>query len=219
MRARRLTTISFAFLFVVAACGGSSTATSGASGATGTAAAPGSTNGGGSAPTVDMPAAGSGTCRIAITGDETKAWQITQTQGTLLLSQWLTSSSRGLLSLADGEESMILNCGSDQGAVSLTMSQGTTSSEFPEGPGTYPISADLIGATSAGAQVDLLLDTKDQKVWSVEEPGTFTVTTFGVGRFVGSFAVKVVTTLDGGNHSQATLTGSFDLGCTGDACN
>ena len=168
-----------------------------------------------------MPAAGGGSCKVAITGDVTKSWESKQTQGTLLLSQWLSSTSRSVMALADNEQSMILNCESDQGSVSFTMSAGTTSADFKEGPGTYVIQAgSLIMATSAPGQLSLLYNSKDSKLWGAEEPGTFTVTTFGGGKFAGTFSVKIVTSMDSGTtHSHAVINGSFDLGCTGDACN
>jgi hypothetical protein len=215
VNARKLAAIAAAFAIAVAACGGSAS-----SAAPGTTNAPGATDNG-SQPTINIPAAGGGTCKISITGDVTSSWETQQTQGTLLLSQWLSKSSRAVLSLADNEESMILNCGSDQGSVNFTMSPGTTSAQFKQGPGTYVIqSGGLIAATSAPGQLSLLFNSKDSKVWGAEEPGTFTVTTFGGGKFIGSFSVKIVTSFDTGDtHSHAVITGSFDLGCTGDACN
>jgi hypothetical protein len=78
----------------------------------------------------------------------------------------------------------------------------------------------LIAATSAPGRLSLLFNANDDKVWGAKEPGTFTVTTFGGGKFAGTFSVKIVTSFDTGTtHSHGTITGSFDLDCTGDACN
>jgi hypothetical protein len=216
MPTRKLLTIAAAFALAVAACGGS--ASSAAPGSTSTA---GATKDGGAVPTVDIPAAGGGSCKVEVTGDVTKSWESKQTQGTLLLSQWLSDKSRKVLSLADNEEAMLLNCGSGKSSVNFTTAAGTTSAQFKAGPGSYVIAAGgMLGGGSAPGEIGLLFNADDSKVWGAEEPGTFTVTTFGGGKFIGTFSVKVVTSFDTGTtHSHATITGSFDLGCTGDACN
>ncbi len=166
-----------------------------------------------------MPAGGNGSCSVNIAGDVTKSWTAKQDMGTLLVSQWLGKSSRSMMSLKDGEESMILNCKGSGGSISVMTSNGTTSAMFPKGPKTYTISSGtLLGSDTAG-EIGTIINLNDELIWSTAEPGTFTVTTFGGSKFAGTFSVKIKATADLQTRAaNATLTGTFDLSCTGDAC-
>ncbi len=166
-----------------------------------------------------MPPGGNGSCSVNISGDVTKSWTAKQDMGTLLVSQWLGTSSRSMMSLKDGEESMILNCKGDGGSISFMTADGTTSAMFPKGPKTYTISTGSLLGSDAAGEIGTVINLNDKLIWSTAEPGTFTVTTFGGGKFVGTFSVKIKATADlQSRAANATLSGSFDLSCTGDAC-
>jgi hypothetical protein len=224
MRFLRLASLIAALAVASAACGSSAATAAPADGsAPGSATptpTPAATDAGGN-PTVSlpaMPAAGGGSCKVQITGDVNKSWEASQTQGTLLLSQWLSSSDRELMSIAADEDSMILNCSTDAGTANFSTTSGTTSALFPKAPGTYVIATGGLGSDKPG-QIGVLVNTKDKLLWKTSEPGAFTIKSFGGGKFAGSFTVKLVTYLDSGStHSSATMTGTFDLGCTGSAC-
>lgn len=209
MSRRRLGIVIAIAVLAVSACGGGSSASHSGS----------SQNGGPGGGDQANAQAGHGTCVVDIKGDVTKSWTTKQTNGTLLLTQWLSASSRKILSLSEGEESMILNCDGDGGSISFTTANGTTADMFPKGPKKYVITAGtLIGSDTAG-EIGLIIDLKDKAIWSAAEPGTFDVTTFGGSKFAGSFSVKLKSTQDLSTTSAtATLSGTFDLSCTGDAC-
>jgi hypothetical protein len=201
---------------VVGACGSSSAskAPAGSAGAGSTDAAN---------PTVGRPsmaAAGGGSCSIDVKGDVTKSWQDTQDVGSLLLSYWLSPSERSMLSLKDNDVALILNCQSDQGAISFTLANDTTTAEFAKGPGQYQIASGGILSGGKPGQVQMIVDLKDEDVWRVAEGGTFTVTALADRRFAGTFQAKLQKLADNLKDvaGSATVTGSFDLGCTSGAC-
>jgi hypothetical protein len=212
---------ALAVALVVAACGGSaSTVAPGASGDNGaTGATPASVDATHADQTFVMPAGGNGSCSVNITGDVTRSWTAKQDMGTLLVTQWLGKASRSMMSLKDGEESLILNCKGTGGSISFMTAAGTTSAMFPKGPKQYVISSgSLLGSDTAG-EIGTVINLGDKLIWAVAEPGTFTVTTFGGSKFAGTFSVKLKATEDLQTRAaNATLTGTFDLSCTGDAC-
>ena len=166
-----------------------------------------------------MPGGGNGTCSVNITGDVSKSWTTKQDMGTLLVSQWLSASSRSMMSLKDGEESLILNCKGDGGSISFMTAGGTTSATFPKGPKTYTISSGSLLGTDTAGEIGSVINMNDKLIWAPAEPGTFEVKTFGGGKFSGTFTLKIKATADLQTRAaNATLTGSFDLSCTGDAC-
>jgi len=68
-------------------------------------------------------------------------------------------------------------------------------------------------------EIGVLINLHDNLIWAAAEAGTFDVTTFGDGKFAGTFSVKIKATADLQTRAaNAVLTGSFDLSCTGDAC-
>jgi hypothetical protein len=153
-----------------------------------------------------------------ISGGATVSFESKQDTGTLQMDYWLTPDARSALSLGDGDAGFLLNCqGGDLGSVSFLTTDGTTAATFAKGPATYKIRAQLGTATPAApGQVQTLFNLKDKKIWGATEEGTFTVTRLDGGDFAGTFAVKIGTT--GPSPLSATVTGSFDLGCTSGAC-
>ena len=213
----KLVSLIAVLAIAAAACGGGSKAspTSGGAG-------PAQSTSSGQA--VDVPsfaAAGGGSCGVQIDGDFTKSWHTDQTAGTLLVSYWLSPSNRSLLGVADGMEEILINCPSGDGpAISLSSTTGTTAAQLPKAPGDYVIeTGGIVGANKPG-EIHAILDLKDSSVWSVTEPGSFTITSFTPSHLAGTFSMKI------GKSSadlqsivaNATVSGTFDLGCTGDVC-
>jgi hypothetical protein len=210
MRMIKLASAVVAVAIVVAGCGGQS-AGAGSPGATGPAATSSST-------VAAHPAAG-GSCQVTVTGDITASWKATQDNSSLLVSYWLSSSSRTMMALSG--EALILNCKGAAGSVSFTTPDKTSTSDFPKAPKNYVVPMGGVIDTAQPGEIGMLLNLNDKQVWKVVEPGSFNVTTFGNGKFVGTFLVKIgrvgddLTTITG----NAVVSGSFDFGCTGDACN
>ena len=223
MTRARIGGLIVALALVASACG---TSASTAAPAASTGNGGGAATDGGSVPTtgvvlpsIVMPAGGNGSCTVNISGDVTKSWTAKQNMGTLLVSQWMAASSRAMLSLKDGEESLILNCKGDGGSVSFMTADGTTSAMFPKGPKTYTISSGTLMGSDTAGEIGMVINLNDKLIWATEEPGTFTVTTFGGSKFAGTFSVKIKATADLQTRAaNATLSGTFDLSCTGDAC-
>jgi hypothetical protein len=167
-----------------------------------------------------MPAAGGGSCQVNVTGDVTASWTAKQDMSSVLLSYWLSPANRKTLSLKDGEESLILNCQGAGGSVNFISPNGTTTANFPQSPKSYVIpTGGILGGAAAG-QISMLFSTNDKTLmWKVVEAGTFNVTTFGGGKFAGTFSVKVgmvgddLKTITG----TAMVSGSFDMGCPSSA--
>jgi hypothetical protein len=212
----KLVSLIAALAIAAAACGGGSKATPTSGGA-------GPTQPASSGQAVDMPsfaAAGGGSCGVQIDGDFTKSWHTDQTAGTLMVSYWLSPSNRSLLGVADGMEEILINCPSGEGpAISLSSTTGTTAAQLPKAPGTYVIeTGGIIGANKPG-EIHAILDLKDSSVWSVTEPGTFEFTSFTPSHLVGTFTMKIGKSgADQSTVATATVSGTFDLGCTGDVC-
>jgi len=209
MRFVRLASAVAAFAIVAAGCG--SGAASGGPGATGQ-------NGNPAASLPAMPAAGGGSCQINITGDVTASWQAKQDSGTLLVSYWLSASSRQMMALTG--EALIFNCKGSAGSVSFTTPSDTTATDFPKSPKDYVIPAGGILGGATPGQISLLVNLNDHNIWKVTEPGSFNVKTFGGGKFAGDFSIKIGKTGDDLKTivANAVISGTFDLGCTGDAC-
>jgi len=202
-----------AVALVVAACGSSgSSAVPATAGQSQAPAASAATSGGDVVPSFVMPAGGNGACSVNIAGAVSRSWTGKQDMGTLEISQWLGESSRSMLQLKPGDEMFILNCKGDTGSIDFTSPQGTTESQFPKVGDSVVAAGGILGGGDAG-QLSVLVNLKDQQLWHVKAPGTFTVTTFGGSRFAGTF--KFTITSDAGD---ADVTGQFDLSCTGDAC-
>jgi hypothetical protein len=199
MRIGRFASLVATVALVAAACG-SSSSTPG-TGISGDQGAP------------SMAAAGGGHCQIDITGGATVSFTSTQDSGTLQMDYWLNPAARSALALSADAQGFLMNCQDSKGSVSLTTADGTTAAQLPEGPGTYEIRAQL-GATGTPTpgQILTLVNLHDQNIWGVSETGTLTVTTLTASRFAGSFQMKIAT--KGSNNISASVTGSFDLGCT-----
>ncbi len=171
-------------------------------------------------PSGESPAlAGGGECSVSLTGDVGTSWKQQQTAGTLLVSQWLSPSERQAVTLAEGQASFIFNCEGGTGSISFILGSGTTEQQFPEAPGEYVIAAGGVGATPTSGQMVLLVNLHDRSSWSVSEPGIFRITSFGNSKLAGSFDAKLNQTNEQGVLSgTATITGTFNLGCTGSRC-
>jgi hypothetical protein len=196
--------------------------------ACGSSSAPGGSNGGigdlpgdlpGGLPS-NLPAVGGGSCSVNVTGDVTASWTQNQDVSSVMVTYWLGDSERAVLQMSPGEENFLFNCQSDQGTVSLYSMNDTTAALFPEGPGQYVIpGGGVLGGGDAG-QVSALITIGKDTLWRIAEPGTFTVTTLNGSRFTGSFQMKIeklgddLTTV----VATATLSGTFDWGCSGTAC-
>jgi len=215
MRIVKLASAVAAMAIVVSGCGGSTSTP-----------APGavvSTEPGATEPAVVVPsfaAAGGGSCGVQIDGDVTKSWHTDQTTGTLLVSYWLTPGDRTVVGVANGEEELLINCQSDEGSISLTTTAGTTAAQFPKAAGTYVIEAGGLVAERKPGEIQTIINLKDSKVWNVTEAGTFEITSFTPSHLAGSFTFKIGASDTGSQAivAAATVSGTFDLGCTGSAC-
>ena len=213
MRTFKLVTAVVAVALALSACGSSaSTPGPGGAGPTGT--------GGGDLPIGSlpaMPAAGGGSCQVSVIGDVTASWTAKQDLSSVMLSYWLSPSNRTVLSLKDGEESLILNCQGTAGSVNFLSPSGTTSALFPKSPKSYVIPVGgILGGADPG-EISMLFNLKDKSIWKVIEAGTFNVTTFGGGKFAGTFSAKVGKVGEDLKTvvATATLSGSFEMGCPG----
>jgi hypothetical protein len=126
-----------------------------------------------------------------------------------------------MLAVKDGEAELLINCQSDQGSISLTTTAGTTSAQLPHSPATYVIEAGGLVADRKPGEIQTVINLKDTNLWSVTEPGTFDITSFNPSHLAGSFSFKIGRS-DVGSQAilaTATISGTFDLTCTGSACN
>jgi len=225
MRLPRFAFVVAALAIVASGCGGA--AATSAPGATGAAptgqVAAGSTAPGATTSAVIVPsfaAAGGGSCGVQIDGDVTKSWHTDQTTGTLLVSDWLTAADKSMLAVKDGEAELLINCQSDQGSISLTTTAGTTAAQLPHAPATYVIEAGGLLANRKPGEIQTVINLKDKNLWGVTEPGTFDITSFNPSHLAGSFSFKIARS-DVGSQTvlgAATISGTFDLTCTGSAC-
>jgi len=212
--------IRFAALIAALAIAATACSGGGSTAAPGSTAVPGSADPGSTAPAGTVPSfasAGGGSCGVQIDGGVTKAWHSDQTMGTLQMDSWLGPDQRSALNLGAADEGFLMNCQDSSGSVSLTTTEGTTAATFPQGAGTYVIRQQLSGApATAPGQISALVNLHDTNIWAVSEPGTLTITTLGTNHFVGTFEFKIATT--GSNSISASVSGSFDLGCTSGTC-
>jgi hypothetical protein len=208
MRVRRpaiLTAVVFVSAFALAACGGSS-------GGPGKSAA---TPGGNPSGNTEKG------CTVQIAGDLSTSWQSPQDSGSVLVSYWLSATERSSLSMAQGEESFLINCQSTAASgLSLYSTSGTTTAQFPKAAGQMVIGAGGILGSNEPGQVSLLFSSGDESLWRVSEAGRFTITTLSGSRFAGTFEAKIeklgddLQTVTG----HATVTGTFDFSCTAGGC-
>jgi hypothetical protein len=217
MQRTRLVSVLAALAISAAACSSSgSTATPGSG--VQNSAEPGSSELAVSAPS--FASAGGGSCGVQIDGDVTKAWHTDQTKGTLLVSYWLSPDDRSLNGVEDGQEMLDINCQSDQGSISLITTAGTMATQFPKAPGKYVIEAGGLVADRKPGEIQTVTNLKDKSLWKVIENGTLEITGFTPTHFVGSFTFKIGKSGDDLKTivATATVSGTFDLGCTGSAC-
>ena len=217
MRSINAVSVVAALALVIAGCTSSPATGAGSPGGSDGGANSGGSGGAASAGMASQAVPVGRSCSVQVSGDVAKSWKTTQSAGTLMVSYWLNSADRKTMALTG--ETFLLNCDSDAGTVNFDMTNGTTAADFPEAPGTYVIDMNGLGGTQAG-HVGMLINLKSGGDWRLTEPGTFKITTLGGSRFAGSFSVKIgqlgaTGKYDGGS---ATITGSFDLACTGSAC-
>jgi hypothetical protein len=204
--------------FALAACSSSAAQGSAAPGSTDDAGDSAAATLPGGAP--DLPAAGGGSCSVTVTGDVSASWTQPQDMGSLLVTYWLSTSEREFLDMTSGDESFLMNCKSDQGSISLYSTNDTTAAQFPMAPGSYVVAASgILGGGDAG-QVSALVTIGEDTLWRVPEAGTFNITTFDGHKFAGSFQFKIERLGDDLKtvEASATLSGTFDFGCTSGAC-
>ena len=218
MRSIKAISVAAAVAIVIAGCGSSPATGAGSPGGSDGGAKSGGSGGAASAGMSSPALPAGGSCTVQVSGDVAKSWKTTQSAGTLMVSYWLNSADRKTLALTG--ETFVLNCVSDAGTLNLYMTGGTSATDFPEAPGTYVIDINGSGGDQAG-HVGVVINLKDGGDWRPTEPGMFKITTLGGSRFAGSFSLKIgqlgaTGKYDGGS---ATITGSFDLACTGSACN
>jgi hypothetical protein len=180
-----------------AAASGSAAATSGSAAAT---------------DTFVMPAAGSGSCTVNITGAVTASWTAKQNAGTLLVSQWVSASQLAVLGMTPADEAFIFNCKADAGAIDFTSTAGTTVDQIPVAPAEYVIPAAGLTDHNPG-QLAVLISLHDGNLWRVAQDGSFKITTFGGSKFAGSFQFDISS-----DAGAATVSGTFEESCTGDNC-
>ena len=213
----KLVSLIAALAIAAAACGGGSKASP-----TSVGAGPAQPASSGQAVDVaSFAAAGGGSCGVQIDGDFTKSWHTDQTKATLLVSYWLSPSNRSLLGVADGMEELLINCQSDEGpAISLSSTTGTTAAQLPKAPGEYVIETGGIVGSNKPGEIHAILSLKDSSVWTVTEPGTFTITSFTPSHLAGTFSMKIGKSGADlqSTVANATVSGTFDLACTGDVC-
>lgn len=218
MRITRFASVVATLALVASACG-SAASTSGpaATGVAPTGVAPAGDTSLPNTTPPPMPAAGGGSCGVQIDGGVTMSWHTDQTMATLQMDSWLSSEQRTMLNLVADDAGFLMNCQDASGSVSLLTTAGTTVATFAQGPGTYVIRQQAAGApASAPGQISALVNLHDKNIWGVSEPGTLTITTLGSNHFVGTFEFKMATT--GSTPISATVSGSFDLGCTSGTC-
>jgi len=211
MSARKIGAVLAALAVVAAACGGGSSS----SAQTDTTPRPSSV--------VNVPsfaAKGGGSCSVKITGGMASSWSTPQNAGTLLVGYWIDDADRKMLALGAGDAYLLMNCQGDAGSISLQTTDGTTTGQFPEKPGTYVIETGGLGGDSTPGQIKALVVFTDGGLWEVSRPGTFTVTTFDGSHFAGTFDLQIGERSDDLSTTVATATidGTFNLGCTGSAC-
>jgi hypothetical protein len=163
-------------------------------------------------PSFVMPAGGNGSCKVDITGAISTSWESKQDMGTLLVSQWVSASQLAILGMTPNDEAFILNCKTDAGAIDFTTTAGTTVDQVPVAPGEYVIPASGSSGDNPG-QMAVLVSLHDGNIWRVAKDGSFKITTFGGSKFAGSFQFDITS-----SAGDATVSGTFDLTCTGDAC-
>lgn len=199
---------------VAAACGSSS-------GSGGGATNPGGNLGGGNlgGNPGGVPAGG-GSCSVNVTGDVTTSWTEQQNQASVLVTYWLTSAQRTAVNLNAGEENFLFNCQSSGGTLSLYSTSGTTSAQFPKGPGNYVIVAGGLLAGGDPGQVDAVVNIGKDTLWKVGAPGTVTVTTLDGHKFAGSFKFTIQKVGDDLQTvvANASISGTFDFNCFTGTC-
>ncbi|MGD0247523.1 MAG: hypothetical protein ABSB75_00565 [Candidatus Limnocylindrales bacterium] len=210
-RASALLVVS-AFLFAACSSSGSTPATN-SSGSIGDSNPT-------SAGHVSLPPVGGGSCSVKVTGGTEVSWQSPQDKASLVVSYWLSSAERALLSLTADQEYFLMNCQSAKGTLSFYTTTDTTHAQFPEAPGDYVIEAGgVLGDTKAG-EVKALVTFPDKTLWRVTENGTFAIASFNGSHIAGTFTFKI------GKESEdlqsivatATVAGTFDMACTSGAC-
>jgi hypothetical protein len=227
-------------LIVVAGCSSSATtgpgaATTAAPGAattaapgTATSAAPGASVAGATpgapagtvAPTLHvpvMPAGGDGTCQVQISGQPNLSWEDHQDMGSILVTYWLSPAERKM-AMMEATETFLINCGTEAGSLSFSLSTSTTKDQFPFGPKTYATGP---GASDTPGGVTVLVSLPGGDMFKLVEAGTFDISRLDGSRMTGTFNFKIAKFEIGKRASStpvATVSGSFDYACLSGGC-
>jgi len=114
--------------------------------------------------------------------------------------------------MGPNDEAFIFNCKADSGTVDFTSTAGTTVDQLPVAPAKYTVAASGSTGDNPG-QLSALVNLHDGNSWRVASPGTFDITAFGGSKFAGTFQFDITSTA-----GTATVSGTFQEDCTGDAC-
>ncbi|MEK7252005.1 MAG: hypothetical protein AAB198_01945 [Actinomycetota bacterium] len=112
----------------------------------------------------------------------------------------------------------LFNCqGTEQALVSLYVSDATTRTDFPLGPGTYPIRAGFFGGGDLGpAEFAVIFSPNATEVWGFDGEGVLNITEWSGERVVGNFAFNVVEQFSDTPGSVSVLV-SFEMTCQASA--
>lgn len=112
----------------------------------------------------------------------------------------------------------LFNCeGPEQALVSLYVSDATTRTDFPLGPGTYPIRAGFFGGGDLGpAEFAAIFSPNATEVWGFDGEGALNITEWSGERVVGNFAFNVVEQFSDTPGSVSVLV-SFEMTCQASA--
>lgn len=108
---------------------------------------------------------------------------------------------------------LIINCGSDAGAIDLGPHNTSKYADVPMKPGKY-----AIASPAKAGEFNALINLRPpggHDSFTVSEPGTLDITKFDLTGITGTFALKAKS-LDG--KKSIEVHGSFDYPCVGQAC-
>jgi hypothetical protein len=184
-------------------------------------------------------------CEITVSGDATatiKADAPRETQGKLGAStdHWLSDAQlrtalqmmQSIDSKASAEDKkkkideamtkdprfmvLLLNCLTDDGGVTFTAASKTKYADIPMKPASYAlVSMDHPKPGELTVFLHITSGGKRQS-YSVREPGKLTLTQFNRKGIAGTFTFKAEQR--GTAAKKVSVTGSFNYGCVGDAC-
>jgi hypothetical protein len=187
---------------------------------------------------LEGPTAGGG-CALTVTGDHST----TIAAGSASSDYWLTPEQVALARdalaettvSADGETMgaaapddgvapvfnwLVINCGDEQGeGLSILANTDATSEDVPFGPGRYVIAPGFLSGSEDRTQFSAVVNVGVGSEVYALTAGTIDVTRFDASGVAGSVSMDVELSLADGTTKHATLSGTFEFGCSGgDAC-